>query len=478
MSSEIKTYDAIVIGGGPGGYVAAIRLAQLKQKTLVVEKDSWGGVCLNWGCIPSKALIAAANFTEKARENAGTMGVIISSVSVDAGKLQEWKNGIVKKLTTGVAGLVKGNGAELLKGNARLVDARTVEVETPDGQKVIARATKAIIVSTGTSVVELPTFKYDGKKIITAKEAVSLNPLPRRMTIIGGGIIGMELGGVYSKLGVEVTVVEFMPNVLASMDQDLVAPVLKHMKHAKVNFITNAKAMGYETLADGALRVKLDVQGQPQTVDTDVVLVAVGFKPNTAGLGLEKLGVTLDKRGHIVTDDTMQSNVPGVYAIGDVSGGPYLAHKASKEGEIAAEVIAGHKAVRDWRAMPAATFTHPEIASVGLYEFEAKAKGLDVKVGKFPFAASGRAMAVMETDGFVKVIAEKVGPDHKDYKVIGVHIVGPNATDLISEAALGLEMDAFIEDIGLTVHPHPTLGESVMEAAKAAIGEAVHILNR
>ena len=477
MSTQAKTYDAIVIGGGPGGYVAAIRLAQLKQKTLVIEKDSWGGVCLNWGCIPSKALIAASNFVERARTQSATMGVTVTGVSVDAAKMQEWKNGIVKKLTTGVQGLLRGNGAEMLKGTARLVDAHTVEVDTAEG-KVLVRAEKAIIVSTGTRVVELPGFAFNGTTVISAKEGVSLNPLPRRIAVIGGGIIGMELGGVYARLGVQTTIVEYMPSVLATMDADLVAPVVKHMDKSGAKIITGAKALGYDTLPDGSLRLKLEVGGAVQTVDTDVVLVAVGFKPNSEGLGLEKVGVALDKRGHIVVDDQLRSNVPSVYAIGDVSGGPYLAHKASKEGEIAAEVIAGHKAARDWRAMPAATFTNPEIASVGMFEHEAKAKGLDIKVGKFPFAASGRAMAVMETDGFVKVIAERVGGEHKDYKVIGVHIVGPEASDLISEGALAMEMDAFVEDIGLTVHPHPTLSEVVMEAAKATLGEAVHMLNR
>jgi len=477
MSTQVKTYDAIVIGGGPGGYVAAIRLAQLKQKTLVIEKDSWGGVCLNWGCIPSKALIAASNFVDRAKHQSSAMGVTVTGVAVDAGKMQDWKNGIVKKLTTGVQGLLRGNGAEMMKGTARLVDAHTVEVQTADGVERV-KATKAIIVSTGTRVIELPTFKFNGTTVISAKEGVSLNPLPRRIVVIGGGIIGMELGGVYARLGVETTIVEFMPSVLATMDADLVAPVVKHMDKSGAKIITNAKALGYETLPDGTLRVSLDVQGKTQTVDTDVVLVAVGFRPNSEGLGLDTVGVTLDKRGHIVVDDQFRSNVPSVFAIGDVSGGPYLAHKASKEGEIAAEVIAGHKAARDWRAMPAATFTHPEIASVGLFEHEAKAKGLDIKVGKFPFAASGRAMAVMETDGFVKVIAERVGGEHKDYKIIGVHIVGPEASDLISEGALAMEMDAFVEDIGLTVHPHPTLSEVVMEAAKATLGEAVHMLNR
>jgi len=472
-----KTYDAIVIGGGPGGYVAGIRCAQLKLKTLVIERESLGGVCLNWGCIPSKALIAAANFVEKARHGAETMGVTVSGVTVDAAKMQAWKNGIVKKLTGGVATLLKGNGAEFLYGDARFVDAKTLEITTKDGVERVT-ATKGIIIATGSRPIEIPGFKYDGEKIISAKEGVSLATLPKRIAIIGGGIIGMELGGVYSKLGVEVTIVEFLPKVLATMDDDLVAPVTRAMGKGGCKFITNAKATGQERLADGTLRLSLDVQGAKQTLDCDVVLVAVGMRPNSEGLGLDAVGVALDKRGHVVIDDGCRTNVPGVYAIGDVSGGPYLAHKASKEGEICAEVLAGHKSARDWRAMPAATFTHPEIASVGLFEREAKEKGLDITVGKFPFSVSGRAMAALETEGFVKVIAQKVGKDKKDRKIIGVHVVGPEASNLISEAALALEMDAYVEDMALTIHPHPTLSESMMEAAKAAIGEAVHMLNK
>lgn len=474
--STTKTYDAIVIGGGPGGYVAGIRLGQLKQKTLVIEKETLGGVCLNWGCIPSKALIAAANFVEKA-QHVSVMGVTVTGVSVDSTKMQAWKNGIVKKLTSGVAQLLKANGAEHLAGTARFVDAKTLEVTTATGVERVT-ATKGIIVATGARPVEIPGFKYDGKTIISAKEAVSLDPLPKRLAIIGGGIIGMELGGVYSKLGVAVTVIEFMPRVLATMDEDLTKPVTRAMEKAGVKFITGAKATGYVTQPDGSLRVSLDVGGAVQTVDADVVLVSVGMRPNSENIGLEVAGVALDKRGFVLTGDTCNTNVPGIYAIGDLAGGALLAHKASKEGEIAAEVIAGHKSARDWRAIPAATFTHPEIASVGLFEDEARKKGLDITVGKFPFAASGRAMAVLETDGFVKVIAERTGKDKKDSKIIGVHIVGPEASDLISEAALALEMDAYVEDVGLTIHPHPTLGEAMMEAAKAAIGEAVHIINK
>lgn len=474
--TNTKTYDAIVIGGGPGGYVAAIRLGQLKQKTLVIEKEAMGGVCLNWGCIPSKALIAAANLVDKLR-HADTMGITVKDLAVDTAKMQQWKNGIVSKLTNGIKGLCRGNGAEILMGQATFVAPNALEVQGPEGT-VRVEATKGIIVATGSRPVEIPGFKFDGKKIISAKEAVSLHPLPKRMVIIGGGIIGMELGGVYSKLGTDVTIVEYMPSVLPTMDSDLVQPVVKAMSKNGVKFVTNAKAKGVEEQHDGSLRVAVEIEGKTQSLDCDVVLVAVGMKPNSDTCGLDRVGVALDNKGHVIIDERCATNVPGIYAIGDVAGPPYLAHKASKEGEIAAEVIAGHKSARDWRTIPSATFTHPEIASAGMFEREARDKGLDIVVGKFPFAASGRAMAVMETEGFVKVIAERTGKDKKDYKIIGVHIVGPEASDLISEAALAIEMDAFVEDVALTIHPHPTLGETIMEAAKHAIGEAVHILNR
>ncbi len=471
-----KEYDAIVIGGGPGGYVAAIRLAQLKQRTLVIERETMGGVCLNWGCIPSKALIAAANFVEKAK-HAETMGITISNVSVDATKLMKWKDSIVTKLTGGVKTLVKGNGAEVLMGNAKFVSADTLEVTNSEGTQLV-KATKGIIIATGVTPVAIGGFEFDGKQIITAKEGVSINPIPKRLVIIGGGIIGMELGGVYAKLGSEVTIVEFMPSVLSTMDADIVQVVTRAMGKTGVKFLTGTKAKSAVKQPDGSLLVNVETPEGVKALPADVCLVAVGMKPNSGDLGMDKVGVTLDRKGHVIIDEECKTNVKGIYAIGDISGAPYLAHKASKEGEIAAEVIAGHKSARDWRAMPAATFTHPEIANVGLSEREAKEKGLDISIGKFPFAASGRAMAVLETEGFVKVITERVGKDKKDHKVIGVHIVGPDASGLIAEAALALEMDAYVEDIGLTIHAHPTLGESVMEAAKAAIGEAVHILNR
>lgn len=467
----MKTYDAIVIGGGPGGYPCAIKLGQLGLKVVCVEKEKPGGVCLNWGCIPSKALIQAANTFERTKDGAA-IGIKVSGVELDPNAMQDWKEGIVKKLNDGVRGLLKGNGADYLEGTAQLVAKDTVEVTLKDGSKETLKATKGIVLATGASTVEIPTFKFDGKQIIGAKEAVSLRTVPKRLLVIGGGVIGLELGTVYQKLGAELFVAEAQANLLGTHDQDCVKLVERKLVKHGAKIFKKALAKGYEKNADGSLKVTLEQEGKAIQIDVDVVLVAVGMRPNSANLGLEAVGVKIE-RGFVPTDSQGRTNVPGVYAVGDVSGAPLLAHKASKEGEVVAEVIAGHAAAKDWVAMPASTFTDPEISSVGITEDEAKAKGQKVVVGKFPFAALAKAMAMRETDGFVKVIA-----DADTKQILGVHIVGPEASALISEGALALEMAAFIDDVMLTVHPHPTLGEAFMEAAAAAVGQAVHVVNR
>jgi dihydrolipoamide dehydrogenase len=464
-------YEAIVIGGGPGGYVAAIRLGQLGVKTLCVEKEAMGGVCLNWGCIPSKALIAAANLANKIR-HAEHMGISVNDLQVDVARMQEWKEGIVKKLTSGVTSLVKGNGGVIAMGRAKITGPNAVEVTSADGKTETYTASKGIIVATGAQMIQIPGFEPDGKIVITAREAVSLQRAPKSMLLIGGGVIGLELGMVYQKLGTKITVVELMDQLLPGTDPDLVRVVQKHLKNDGAVIHLKSKAVKLDK-SDGGAKITIDTEGQQEVVEAEKVLVAVGFKPNSAGIGLEGVGVKLDERGHVAIDDQMRTNVPTIFAIGDVAGMPYLAHKASKEGEIAAEVIAGHKSARDYRGMPAAIFTDPEIATVGMSESEARAAGKKIKIGKFPFSVSGRAMAVSETDGFIKAIV-----DEADHQLLGVAIVGPEASNLISESALALEMCAFAEDVALTVHPHPTLGESVMEAFKHAVGEAIHIMNR
>src|SRR5215471_9521326 len=445
-----RTYDAVVIGGGPGGYSCAIRLGQLKQKVACIEKDEVGGVCLNWGCIPSKALIAASHLYEKA-QHAGPMGIKVQKIEIDVNAMQDWKGGIVKKLTGGVRSLLKGNGADLIAGTATITGPNTIEVAGAEGKKET----------------------IDDKAIIGAKEAVSLREVPKRMLVIGGGVIGLELGCVYQKLGAAITVVEMTPTLLPGTDADCTAVVERKMVKSGAKILKSAKALGYERQKDGSLAVRVEADGKTQTVETDCVLVAVGMRPNSKGLGLEKVGVRIDEKGFVPTDKLGRTSVPSIYAIGDLSGPPLLAHKASKEAEVVAEVIAGHKAAKDWVAIAAATFTDPEIASVGLTEAQAKEKGIDVQIGRMPFSASGRAMAVAETDGFIKMVADK-----KTHQLLGVHIVGPSASDLISEGALALEMAAFLEDIGMTIHPHPTLGEAVMIAANHALGQAVDIMNR
>jgi dihydrolipoamide dehydrogenase len=465
-------FDAIVLGGGPGGYVCAIRLAQLGVKTVCVEEEEYGGVCLNWGCIPSKALIANAHFYEKAK-TIGAHGIDVSGITVDANKMQDWKNGIVKKLTGGVRGLLKANGAEIVDGRGKLTSKNTVEVKLKDGSTRTLTAKKGIVVATGSATIQVPGFEFDGDKIIGAREAVSLREIPKRLVVVGGGVIGLELGMVYQAFGSELTVVELTPGLLPGIDPECTKVVEKNIVKHGGKVFKNTRAEKVEKRADGTVVVHVSVDGKSQTLECDKVLVAVGMKPRSRGIGLEELGVQIDQRGFVQTNELCQTNVEGIYAIGDVSGPPMLAHKASKEGEVAAEVIGGHRAAKDWTTVPGIVFTHPEIASAGITEDEAKKQGYTLKVGKFPFSALGRAMSIAETDGFVKVVA-----DAKTGRVLGIHIVGPSASDLISEAVLAIETVATAEDLALTIHPHPTLGEALMEASAAALGHAIHVVNR
>jgi dihydrolipoamide dehydrogenase len=464
-------YDAIVLGGGPGGYVCAIRLAQLGVKTACIEEEEYGGVCLNWGCIPSKALIANAHYYEKSKHIADH-GIVVGNISVDVGRMQDWKNGIVKKLTSGVRGLLKSNGADVIDGRGKLVGPRQIEVTGKDGSKRTIEAKKGIVIATGSATIQVPGFEFDGERIIGAREAVSLRKLPKRLVVIGGGVIGLELGMVYQSFGSELTVVELTPNLLPGIDPDCVRLVERTITKRGGRILKSTRADGYERQGDEVI-VNITSAEKSEKVSCDAVLVAVGMKPRSKGIGLEELGVAIDPRGFITTNERCETNVAGVYAIGDVSGRPMLAHKASKEGEVCAEVIAGHHAAKDWITVPGIVFTEPEIATAGLTEQEAKEQGHEVKVGRFPFAALGRAMSIGETDGFVKVVT-----DLKNGRVLGIHIVGPSASDLISEAVLALETVATAEDMAMSIHPHPTLGEALMEAAAASIGQAIHIVNR
>jgi dihydrolipoamide dehydrogenase len=463
-----RTFDAVVIGAGPGGYVAAIRLAQLGKKVALVEKESLGGVCLNWGCIPSKALIAAANLVEDVR-GAAERGILAEAPRVDVAKLREFKNGVVKKLVGGVGQLEKGNGVEVIKGTARFVSATAIEVT---GGEPVRLEAPAFILATGARSIEIPGFAFDGKDVWSAREAVDLPELPRRLVVVGGGVIGLELGTVYAKLGSQVTFLEALPQILTGIDAEAVRLVAKGLRQRQATVHVNAKAKGFERKGKELL-VSFEVDGAAQTVACDKILVAVGMKPVTAGLGLEAAGVTVGPKGFVEVDAQYRTSASSIFAIGDISGPPLLAHKASKEGEIAAEAIAGRKSARDWMAMPAAIFSDPEVAAVGLTEEQAAAAGHELMVGKFAFGALGRAIAMDHTEGFVKVVGDK-----KSGRLLGVTICGPEASDLIAEATLALEMGAYVEDVALTIHAHPTLAEAFMEACKAALGEAIHAINR
>lgn len=471
-----ERFDAVVIGAGPGGYPAAIRLGQLKVKTAIIEREYIGGVCLNVGCIPSKSVIHAAKMYEKLGHTEDIGISIQGKPTLDMKKMQQWKSGVVNKLTSGVRTLLKGNGVTIIEGNATLgksgPDGHRITVKTKTGDQTIIA--KNIVLATGSRPIEIPGFKIDQKRIIDSTGALALDALPGRMVVIGGGYIGLELGMVYAKFGTKVTVVEAMPRLLGTMDKDCVAVVERKLKKLGVEVMLNTKAKSWEEKGDRAVLTVELADGKAATVDTDVVLMSIGRRPNSENLGLDAAGVALDKRGFVVADDQLKTNVGGIYAIGDLIGGMMLAHKATKEGEVVAEIIAGHKAAFDVRTIPAVVFTDPEVASTGLTEDEAKAKGHDkLKVGKFPFAALGRALSVNDTDGFVKVIGDAVTGE-----LLGVHVVGNGASDLIAEATLAIEMGAVVDDLRLTVHAHPTLSEAIMEAAAVSLGEAIHVINR
>ena len=465
---ETTRTQVVVIGSGPGGYVAAIRLGQLGKQVICVERESPGGVCLNVGCIPSKALITAAKTFDKIR-HAETMGVIVDGgVRVDLPRLQAWKGSVVDKLTSGVRQLLKGAGAQLLLGEARLVSPTLVEVRSRDGGRLVV--CEQVVIATGSRPLVIPGFTVDHDKILDSTSALALAQLPARLLVVGGGYIGLELGIMFAKLGSKVTVVEFTDQLLPGNDPEIVQVVARKMKKLGMEVHLQSKAKGYRE-SGGALQVFVETPKGELEIPADKVLVTVGRRPNSDTVGLENVGVKLDGRGYIVVDKQLRTNIPNLYAIGDVTGGMMLAHKASKEADVVAEVITGHPAEIDSNVIPAVIFTDPEIGTVGLSQPEAEKQGRKVKVGKYPFGGLGRAMTQLETDGFVKVVA-----DGETDEVLGLHIVGPGASDLVSEGALALEMGAFLPDLSLTVHPHPTLGEAGMEAAKAALGECAHLV--
>ena len=461
--------DAIVIGGGPGGYVAAIRLGQLGKQVVLVEKARLGGICLNEGCIPSKALITAGRLMHKIKE-AHEIGIEVSGLKLDFAKTQAWKNRVVQRLNAGIKLLCDGNGVETLQGTARLKPQRRVSVER--GGDVEEIEAERIVIATGSRPIALKEFPFDGRRILDSTQALELDAVPPRLLVIGGGVTGLEIAGMYLDFASRVTIAEMMDQVLPGLDRDLVEVVQNSLvrKGAEIYLEAQATLLG---ASDGRIQVRIRSRGKEVEGEYDKILVAVGRAPNTDHLGLLEAGVELGEKGFIKVDAQRRTTAEGIYAIGDAAGPPFLAHKASREGLVAAEAICGRPAAFDQRALPNAIFTDPEVASVGLSESEAKRSVGECLIEKFPFQASGRALTERETSGYVKIIC-----DPQRSRILGVHIVGPNASDLISEAALAIEMGATPEDIALTIHPHPTLPEALMEAAEAVTGAPIHILKR
>ncbi|WP_461201154.1 dihydrolipoyl dehydrogenase [Anoxybacillus sp. TBDG-1] len=460
--------ETLVVGAGPGGYVAAIRAAQLGQKVTIVEKGNLGGVCLNVGCIPSKALISAGHRYEIATHSQD-MGIFAENVKVDFSKVQQWKAGVVKKLTSGVEGLLKGNKVEIVRGEAYFVDENTVRVMTENSAQTYKF--KNAIIATGSRPIELPTFKFS-KRVLDSTGALNLPDIPKSMVVIGGGYIGTELGTAYANFGTKITILEGADEILSGFEKQMSAVVRRRLKKKGVDVFTNALAKGVEEREDG-VTVTFEVNGETKTIDAEYVLVTVGRRPNTEEMGLEQIGIKMTERGLIEIDKQCRTSVPNIYAIGDVVAGPPLAHKASYEGKIAAEAIAGHPSEIDYLAIPAVVFSDPECASVGYFEKQAIEEGIDVITAKFPFGANGRALALNEADGFLKLVLTK-----DDGVIIGAQIVGPNASDMIAELGLAIEAGMTAEDIAMTIHAHPTLGEITMEAAEVALGSPIHIINK
>ena len=462
--------NVVVIGAGPAGYVCAIRLAQLGNQVTVVEKDELGGTCLNVGCIPSKALIAAGALMEKAK-HASTMGIDFGDPKLDVDKLVEWKQGIVGKLTGGVGGLLKNHKCKVVRGDATFTGPKSLKVSGGKDGEVTLEA-DAFVIATGSVPINIPGFDCDEKDVWSSTGGLAPKEIPDHLVVIGGGYIGLELGMMYRKLGSKVTVLEASPGALPGQERDCVKVIERSLKKQKIELLTKTFAKSWTKKGKKTV-VTAEVDGKKKEIECDQILSTVGRRPFTEGLGLDKAGLAVNDRGFLEVDSQLRTKVPHIWAIGDVAGQPMLAHKGSKEGLVAAAAISGQPDEYDVRAVPAVIFTAPEMASVGLTEDQVKEQGIDYVTGSFPFAASGRAMSLMETDGFVKVIA-----DAKTDEVLGVHMVGPEVTELIAEATLAIEMGATTEDIARTIHAHPTLPEAMMEAAEAVHKMAVHIYQK
>lgn len=465
-SMTVET-DVVIIGSGPGGYVAAIRAAQLGLDVLVVEREgTLGGVCLQRGCIPTKALIAASNYADGIK-HASAFGVNIEGHSIDIAKMFAWKQTIVTKLTSGIAGLFAKHGIEVIRGVGVFEDEHTLRVKGKSDVNKIKF--KHAIISTGSKPIELPFARFD-ENIWSSADALNISELPKRLAIIGGGYIGTEMATVFAKLGSQVTIIEGSERILPVFEPQLVGPVLKNLEALGVTILTNARATSVES--GPVVRINYSIGEEGETIEADKLLVVVGRKPNSQGIGLEKAGVSVDEHGFIPTDELMRTNIEHIYAIGDVQGQPMLAHKAMRQAKVAAEVIAGKPSAFDNKVVPSVVFNDPEMMSVGYTEAEANAKGYRTRSAHFPYTALGKAI-IEGKQGFVEIVADT------DTGIIrGIHAVGPHVSELAGEAALAIELGATVEDLSLTIHPHPTVSEGLVEAADVFLGSAIHIFQK
>ena len=461
--------DVAIIGGGPGGYVAAIRAGQLGLNTVCIEYEkTLGGTCVNVGCIPSKALLSSSEHYEFAKQHAAEHGVVLSDVKLDLATMMKRKDDVVGKNTKGIEFLFKKNKVNWVRGKGTLKKGNVVDVSLTDGKTESYKA-KNVIIATGSGPIELPFLKFDEKRVLSNIGALTIPEVPRHLVVIGGGVIGLELGSVWRRLGAKVTVVELMPTILPGNDEEIIKEADKVFRKQGLELRVGTKVTGAKIEAKRIL-VEVEKDGKKENLDADYVLVSIGRKPVLTGIDAQALGLKLGKRGEIEVDAQLRTNLPNVYAIGDVVGGKLLAHKAEEEGVIAVEVIAGHKVHMDYKSMPSVVYTWPEIATVGLAQHEVEASGRKFKVGRFPFSANGRARTAGEANGFVKFIA-----DAETDELIGAHMIGPNVSELIQEAVMAFEYRGSSEDIGITVHSHPTLSEAVKEAALGVLGRPLHI---
>ena len=465
---DAPNYDLVVVGTGPGGYVAAIRAAQLGLKTAVVEKDELGGTCLNWGCIPTKAWIVTSHLFEQIRR-AKEFGIEVGEPKIRWDWLVERKNKVVKQLTGGVGVLLKGRGVDIVRGTATLTAPGRLAVARKEGGAAELVA-KHVLLATGAYATLPPGFQVDGERIVTSQEALDLKAQPKRLAVLGGGVVGCEFACFFAAIGTQVTLIEMLPRLVPNEDDEIAQALEREMKKQKIDLHLGAKVEGVSDGPGGS--VVLAIAGG-KSVEVDCVLVATGRRPYADGLGLEALRVARGDRGKIVVNDRLQTSVPGIWAIGDVTDIKQLAHFASAQGKAAVEIIAGHAAQTNWRAVPAATFTNPEIASVGLTEREAKAEGREVKVGRFPFRAHGRNIADAETSGFVKLVA-----DGRTNQVLGAHIIGSRASEIIHEASLAIGADLDVQALAQAIHAHPTVTETIGEAAEDVDGLAIHMMRQ